>query len=125
MRITHDDRRKHLLLQWIREDRRRWHGRGVQGLSKRVPVKELAGVVESSRDWQHRTDGLGAALGTAYMSPGQALGRPVDVRTDLFSFSIVLYEMCTGRSPFAGDTTGELLIAIVQQVQVTPAQKHE
>ena len=56
------------------------------------------------------------------MSPEQALGKPVDTRTDLFSFGILLYEMCTGRSPFPGDTTGELLIAIVQQVQVTPAQ---
>ncbi len=93
------------------------------GLAKRIPLKELAGVGESSRDWQQLTDGLGAALGTAaYMSPEQALGRPVDARTDLFSFGIVLYEMCTARSPFAGDTTGELLISIVQQVQVTPAQ---
>ena len=39
-----------------------------------------------------------------------------------FLFGILLYEMCTGRSPFPGDTTGELLIAIVQQVQITPAQ---
>src|SRR5271155_936080 len=68
-------------------------------------------------------NGLGAALGTAaYTSPEQALGRPIDARTDLFSFGIVLYEMCTGRSRFAGDTTGELLISIVQQVQITPAQ---
>ena len=56
------------------------------------------------------------------MSPEQALGKAVDTRTDLFSFGITLYEMCTGRSPFAGDTTGELLIAIVQQVQITPVQ---
>ena len=62
-------------------------------------------------------------MGTAaYMSPEQALGRQVDTRTDLFSFGILLYEMCTSRSPFPGDTTGELLISIVQQVQVTPAQ---
>ena len=56
------------------------------------------------------------------MSPEQALGGQVDTRTDLFSFGIALYEMCTGRSPFEGDTTGELLISIVQQAQITPAQ---
>jgi eukaryotic-like serine/threonine-protein kinase len=91
------------------------------GLAKRVPLKELAGAgAESFRDL---TDGLGAALGTAaYMSPEQALGKPVDERSDLFSFGILLYEMCTGRSPFPGDTTGELLISIVQHVQLTPAQ---
>jgi eukaryotic-like serine/threonine-protein kinase len=92
------------------------------GLAKMMPVKELA-AAGGDLDQQQLTDGLGAALGTAaYMSPEQALGKQVDVRTDVFSFGILLYEMCTGRSPFPGDTTGELLIAIVQQIQVTPAQ---
>ncbi len=93
------------------------------GLAKMLPVKELAGTGEQFyREQQQLTDGLGAALGTAaYMSPEQALGRPLDARTDLFSFGILLYEMCTGCSPFAGDTTGELLISVVQQVQITAA----
>src|SRR5271156_3514561 len=92
------------------------------GLAKIVPLKELAAAGEESYlERRQLTDGLGAALGTAaYMSPEQALGRQVDTRSDLFSFGITLYEMCTGRSPFAGDTTGELLISIVQQVQITP-----
>jgi serine/threonine protein kinase/Tol biopolymer transport system component len=93
------------------------------GLAKMAPVKELAGDGKSSLELQQLTDGLGAALGTAaYMSPEQVLGKQVDTRSDLFSFGILLYEMCSGRSPFQGDTTGELMIAIVQQVQVTPAQ---
>jgi serine/threonine-protein kinase len=54
----------------------------------------------------------GRILGTpGYMSPEQATGRPVDVRTDVFAIGVLLYEMLTGKRPFVGDTSMDILMA--------------
>jgi len=58
----------------------------------------------------------GVILGTAaYMSPEQARGKRVDKRTDIFAFGIVVYEMLTGRTLFAGDTVSDTLAAVLRE----------
>ena len=82
-------------------------------------LAKLKDVVGDGLDTQAQTESLyetkpGVVMGTpAYMSPEQARGLPVDARTDIWSLGVVLYRMVTGSLPFAGETTTDVIVAIL------------
>jgi serine/threonine protein kinase/N-acetylneuraminic acid mutarotase len=67
--------------------------------------------------------GTGVALGTPqYMAPEQVQGKPVDARTDIYSLGVVLYEVATGRRPFAAETPLALAMMHVNEALPLPRQ---
>jgi serine/threonine protein kinase/tetratricopeptide (TPR) repeat protein len=88
------------------------------GLAKALePVSSMsADITASPTITTPAMTGMGVILGTAaYMSPEQARGKPVDKRTDIWAFGCVVYEMLTGRSAFAGETTSDTIAKILER----------
>jgi len=98
--------------------------RGVKVLDFGI-AKQITATTDSPTLTQ-----AGLIVGTPfYMSPEQALGRPVDARSDLFSLGVVLYEALAGRRPFEGESVTETMMNIIMQEPpdvgaVVPAVPH-
>ena len=93
------------------------------GLAKLMRDEAASGQEATTLEAKAPLTDPGVAPGTpAYMSPEQATGGPVDARTDIFSFGTLLYEMVTGRRPFAGSSNAEVQAALLKEQPKPPSE---
>ena len=85
------------------------------GLAKALELESRSGESSQSPTFTTRTHD-GTIFGTAaYMSPEQIRGRPLDRRTDIWSFGCMLYEALTGHAPFTAETLSDTLAAVLRE----------
>lgn len=86
------------------------------GLAKLTESRDRSSSDEEASTRVFVQTDAGVVMGTShYMSPEQTRGKPVDARSDIWSLGVVMYEMVAGRTPFEGETSTDVIVAITQK----------
>ncbi len=92
------------------------------GLAKQLREPGPAGAATAGATRTTPLSSPGQVVGTIpYMSPEQLRGEPVDASSDLFALGVVIYELATGRRPFTGATSAEIVSAILRDAPQLPS----